>query len=214
VIDYRASFTSIASSNADLTQIHRSASLRRSQALIAAFLLICLATLSGGPGAYAYASAAAVAIATTHNESQYSAKTSEKVADLDPEEPSIKSPVLRAPFSLNTVPIAATELLTKWTNVEADMRAESDILARCRDIAEPCPSAAQKFLAIIAEGLARTRRADIGVINRAIRPMSDLAQWREPDRWSAPLDTIMTGRGDCEDYAIAKYVVLRAAGIR
>jgi predicted transglutaminase-like cysteine proteinase len=59
-------------------------------------------------------------------------------------------------------------------------------------------------------------RARIGVINRAInlaiRPASDLAQWGVPDRWSAPLDTFTTGRGDCEDYAIAKYVALTEAG--
>ena len=34
-----------------------------------------------------------------------------------------------------------------------------------------------------------------------------------PDRWSAPLQTLGTGRGDCEDYAIAKYVALREAGV-
>ncbi len=33
------------------------------------------------------------------------------------------------------------------------------------------------------------------------------------DRWSAPLVTFASGRGDCEDYAIAKYVALREAGI-
>jgi len=33
------------------------------------------------------------------------------------------------------------------------------------------------------------------------------------DRWSSPLETFTTERGDCEDYAIAKFVALRAAGI-
>ena len=32
------------------------------------------------------------------------------------------------------------------------------------------------------------------------------------DRWSAPLATLATGRGDCEDYAIAKLQMLRSAG--
>ena len=43
--------------------------------------------------------------------------------------------------------------------------------------------------------------------------MSDVAQWGVPDRWSAPLATLASGRGDCEDYAIAKYVALREAGL-
>ena len=43
--------------------------------------------------------------------------------------------------------------------------------------------------------------------------MTDLAQWGVPDHWSSPLETFTTGRGDCEDYAIAKYVALMQAGI-
>jgi predicted transglutaminase-like cysteine proteinase len=31
--------------------------------------------------------------------------------------------------------------------------------------------------------------------------------------WSSPLDSFATGAGDCEDYAIAKFVALRMAGV-
>ncbi len=41
---------------------------------------------------------------------------------------------------------------------------------------------------------------------------ADYAQFGEADRWSAPLATFATAKGDCEDYAIAKYVALRDAG--
>jgi predicted transglutaminase-like cysteine proteinase len=77
--------------------------------------------------------------------------------------------------------------------------------------------AAKKFLDIIAEGRAHDGRARVGVINRAInlaiRPSSDLAQWGVTDRWTAPLATLESSRGDCEDYAIANYVALREAGM-
>ena len=43
--------------------------------------------------------------------------------------------------------------------------------------------------------------------------MSDLAQYGEVDVWSSPLVTFAHGAGDCEDYAIAKFVALRLAGI-
>jgi predicted transglutaminase-like cysteine proteinase len=33
------------------------------------------------------------------------------------------------------------------------------------------------------------------------------------DLWSAPLASFASGRGDCEDYAIAKYVALRESGV-
>jgi predicted transglutaminase-like cysteine proteinase len=121
------------------------------------------------------------------------------------------------PFGLDAEPVAAGEILAKWNGVEAQIRAESLVLARCREHASSCPPAAQRFLAIIDEGRAQTGLARIGVINRAvnlaIKPMSDLEQWGEIDHWSPPLETFTTGRGDCEDYAIAKYVALRAAGI-
>ena len=54
-------------------------------------------------------------------------------------------------------------------------------------------------------------------VNNAIRYTSDMTQWGTPDEWSAPLaagkGSFDTGLGDCEDYAIAKYVALRAAGV-
>jgi predicted transglutaminase-like cysteine proteinase len=149
-----------------------------------------------------------------------------QVAALDPAMPALESPGRAAampspsfgePFGLKTVPITDGDILTKWRGVEADISAESAILARCRVSTERCPSVAKTFLAIIAAGRKESGRARIGVINRAInlaiRPMSDLAQWGVIDRWSAPLDTFTTGRGDCEDYAIAKYVALREAGL-
>ena len=130
---------------------------------------------------------------------------------------SSETPAVPEPFGLGALPVTGGQILTKWTSVVADIRAESDILTRCRDAAQFCPPAAQKFLAVIADGRAHEGRARIGVINRAInlaiQPTSDLAQWGVVDRWSAPLATLTTGRGDCEDYAIAKYVALTAAGV-
>jgi predicted transglutaminase-like cysteine proteinase len=126
-------------------------------------------------------------------------------------------PAIPEPFGLKAIPITHGALLAKWNGVAADIRAENGILASCRDHSRPCPPAAQSFLAVIDSGRAHGGRARIGVVNRAInlaiRPTTDLAQWGVPDRWSAPLATFTTGRGDCEDYAIAKYVALQAAGV-
>jgi predicted transglutaminase-like cysteine proteinase len=120
-------------------------------------------------------------------------------------------------FGLDSVTVARGEILTKWNSVSADIAADRDVLRHCREAALACPAPAQKLLAVIAEGLGREGRARIGTINRAInlaiKPMSDLAQWGVIDRWSAPLETLGSGRGDCEDYAIAKYVALSEAGI-
>jgi transglutaminase-like putative cysteine protease len=72
-------------------------------------------------------------------------------------------------------------------------------------------------LNLIAEGAGRTGRARVGLINRAvdlaITPAIDEAQWGVEDHWSSPFETLQTHRGDCEDYAIVKYVALRQAGL-
>jgi predicted transglutaminase-like cysteine proteinase len=135
----------------------------------------------------------------------------------DPAEHSMQTPAPEEPFGLRVESVTTGAVLDKWNRLVAELRAERRILASCRSDAQHCPPAAQKFLAVIADGRAHDGRARIGVINRAInlaiRPTSDLAQWGVPDRWSAPLATLASGRGDCEDYAIAKYVALREAGV-
>jgi predicted transglutaminase-like cysteine proteinase len=205
---------------------------------IAAFMLVPPVFSSGETNAFAdvNASAAAVVIAAMRDQAQdqmpdqtqaNGTRTQVTVPAPNPAEqltnstavagPTIQSPALMEPFGLNAVPVASGDVLTKWSGVEADIRAENEILSHCRASAELCPAAARSFLAIVAQGQVRTGRARIGIINRAInlaiRPMSDLAQWGVIDRWSAPLVTLTTGRGDCEDYAIAKYVALTEAGV-
>jgi predicted transglutaminase-like cysteine proteinase len=73
------------------------------------------------------------------------------------------------------------------------------------------------LLQIVELGRQRADRARLGEINRAvnlsIRPASDWTQHDVDDFWSAPLATIEKGAGDCEDYAILKYLALREAGI-
>jgi predicted transglutaminase-like cysteine proteinase len=134
-----------------------------------------------------------------------------------PAQPPQLTPPVAEPFGLAAAPVSIGDVVTKWTGVEARIRTDNTVLARCRDDARDCPKAAQDFLAIVAQGRALEGRARIGVINRAINlaiePMSDMAQWGVPDRWSPPLETFTTGHGDCEDYAIAKYVALTAAGV-
>ena len=126
-------------------------------------------------------------------------------------------PHIDASFRFNVLPVKSGGVLTKWNGVRAAMRAESEVYARCRANMETCPKSAKKFLAIVDQGRALVGRARIGVINRAVNlsimAVSDMAQWGVEDRWSPPLETFATGKGDCEDYAIAKYAALIETGI-
>lgn len=49
--------------------------------------------------------------------------------------------------------------------------------------------------------------------NRRVAFQEDMAVWGVEDYWASPLETLAKGRGDCEDYAIAKYFSLAAAGV-
>ena len=49
-------------------------------------------------------------------------------------------------------------------------------------------------------------------VNHRVRFVDDSRQYGREDHWSAASDTLSRGRGDCEDYAIAKLQMLRSAG--
>jgi predicted transglutaminase-like cysteine proteinase len=118
-------------------------------------------------------------------------------------------------FGMETEPVAG-QVAAKWRAVEAGIHHEQQVLARCR-AQEACPVVAQSLLDIVAEGAGRSGLARVGLINRAvdvaITPTTDEAQWGVEDHWSPPFETLQTHRGDCEDYAIVKYVALLQAGL-
>ena len=121
------------------------------------------------------------------------------------------------PFGLPAAMLMDGGLRDKWLGVQRRLDDEMVQLALCEGDREGCVSpAALQFLAIVDVAREREGRARLGEINRAInlavRPVSDLAQYGRLDVWTSPLVTLTRG-GDCEDYAIAKFVALRRAGI-
>jgi predicted transglutaminase-like cysteine proteinase len=49
--------------------------------------------------------------------------------------------------------------------------------------------------------------------NRHIQFMDDWAAWGQEDYWATPMESLGHGKGDCEDFAIAKYFTLLSAGV-
>src|SRR5258708_6203026 len=122
------------------------------------------------------------------------------------------------PFGLFASTRSGGALREKWLGVERKLDDERVQVSVCYGDRERCAlAAALQFLAIVDAAREREGRAQLGEINRAINlaihPMSDLAQYGEIDVWSSPLVTFYRGAGDCEDYAIAKFVALQQAGI-
>lgn len=97
--------------------------------------------------------------------------------------------------------------------VEVDARELSIALRRPEMSADP-------VLARIALKVEHLRYAPLheklsavnSLINREIQYTSDLLGSGQEDRWLSPSEALRIG-GDCEDYSIAKYVILRALGV-
>jgi predicted transglutaminase-like cysteine proteinase len=130
--------------------------------------------------------------------------------------PSLRGVAGPEPFGMFAFKAPDGELWTKWRGIEHDRAREAKTVEICLDGAA-CAPETKRYLAIVAETKARKGRARLETANRlmngAIRYVSDAQQHGMPDLWTAPLASLAAGRGDCEDYAIAKYIALRDAGV-
>jgi len=50
-------------------------------------------------------------------------------------------------------------------------------------------------------------------INKRVKWLDDNVHWRSDDYWATPAETIGSAGGDCEDYSIAKYYLLKELGV-
>jgi predicted transglutaminase-like cysteine proteinase len=129
------------------------------------------------------------------------------------------APPLRStePFGLPTASDWLGNVSTRWAALQSRIRNDERTLAACRSDTALCSKAVRHFLSILTLGRQREGLSRLGWINRAvnlrIRPMSDWVQYGYADYWASPLQTLGSEAGDCEDYAIVKYAVLRDLGI-
>lgn len=49
--------------------------------------------------------------------------------------------------------------------------------------------------------------------NRQLAFRDDRAIWNQADYWATPVESLVKGAGDCEDFALAKYFSLRQLGV-
>jgi len=71
----------------------------------------------------------------------------------------------------------------------------------------------QAMAGVIGRDEATQLRAVNDFYNQRIAYREDIDLWGQVDYWASPLETLDKGAGDCEDYAIAKYVTLVALGV-
>lgn len=70
---------------------------------------------------------------------------------------------------------------------------------------------------LLAEGPGMDERERLervnAFFNRKLRFDDDQRLWKQVDYWATPIEALRIGAGDCEDYAIAKYLTLRRLGV-
>jgi predicted transglutaminase-like cysteine proteinase len=142
--------------------------------------------------------------------------STDAASDAAPSSPAIAASTSE-PFGLHTFRAPDGALWVKWRQAEAALKADEDSITACRANPDLCSPAASRLVEIIDAAQSLTGRARFGHVNRAVngavRFVSDMAQHGVPDLWSAPIATFTSGRGDCEDYAIAKYFIMRHLGV-
>lgn len=117
------------------------------------------------------------------------------------------------PFGLATVAADEGALSATWRKLQSEIQADERIVEQCRAAPQSCASPdAPRFIAIVDEGNGYEGLAKIGRINRAVNLAIGAASTAVQSAWSAPLQALAAGAGDCKQYAVLKYAALRNAG--
>lgn len=103
-------------------------------------------------------------------------------------------------------------LLSKWHNVLQRAKQERNKPDNCQD-GRPCH--VRDWKAFLVRTRSLPPMTQLRAVNRYInqwRYVGDRANYGKVDHWATPRQVFRSGGADCEDYAIAKYMSLRAMG--
>lgn len=110
---------------------------------------------------------------------------------------------------------ASLAALPQWQETLARIEDERGAYATCRHDGGACPAqGAGAWQAMIEEARGQTPMNQLRTVNRFLngwRYRSDAENYGRRDYWATPLEFLRRS-GDCEDYAIIKYVSLRQLG--
>ena len=93
-------------------------------------------------------------------------------------------------------------------------RIQQSFSARFGQISDVIFGEWRQMLASASRGGERDKVEQVNdFINRRIAFDDDFSLWGQRDYWATPLETMAQGRGDCEDFSIAKYFYLLELGV-
>lgn len=145
------------------------------------------------------------------------AALSESVADRPDADPALRDTLPPGPetiLGMALLPVPGGELAEKWRDMAGRWQRDEAVIAACRGGSCDHPGA-KRWISIGAAAAALSGRRQLALVhdsvNRAIRYATDYQANAAADYWASPLESIEK-IGDCEDYAIAKYMMLRGLG--
>ncbi len=107
------------------------------------------------------------------------------------------------------------DALPQWVRVMAEIEREKPVYRDCADALAPCaPRSLLAWQAMLKAQAGSNPFDQILAVNRFANQWpqrADIANHNQEDYWASPL-TFLRRSGDCEDYAIMKYVSLRQLG--
>lgn len=82
---------------------------------------------------------------------------------------------------------------------------------------EPGTSSVRAWRELMAQAASQPDAVKLKLVsdffNRRVRFGDDIDIWGQSDYWATPLETLGRSAGDCEDFAVAKYVTLKLLGM-
>ena len=122
--------------------------------------------------------------------------------------------VFPAVFGRNSVAPGGPQPFKQWANIMDRFRSEISQAGYCQaSLFTRCSF--QEWQSELDRINGRDLISQLDAVNRymnKVRYVPDVRNYRQNDYWAAPVEFLTNG-GDCEDYAIAKYMSLRALGV-
>lgn len=119
-------------------------------------------------------------------------------------------------FGTQSILVGNTAIMQRWRNILSE-RADRNILLDCTsgDFCDLPRVAAMRAEVKRLKSASRALqvRAVNEFVNRNLRYASDLSVYGVSDHWASLREFLEHGRGDCEDFAIAKLWMLTALGV-
>jgi predicted transglutaminase-like cysteine proteinase len=109
----------------------------------------------------------------------------------------------------------ATAGMGQWQHVQGLMATEQKLYRKCDGGDRSCPAYLASWRKNLKSWSAESGAMQLSLVNawvnQQIRYTDDNSAFNRADYWASPAQSLK-GRGDCEDYVIAKYASLKALG--